>query len=405
MLSFLQTAKYFFELTNWFIVYMYFNRTKQIAQIMELPKVKLPAKLPFSFGKKKKARKVAALDIGSFGVKLIEVLFDEKDNATLVKTGFRPIAVGTIVDKDIRDREGLVFAIQNLVDEVDPEITEVGFSLAGHKVLVDRVQVPMPTGKGNRENQIREAVMVEAEQRIPTGIDSVQLDFVELGPTEDGKRINVLLIAARNELVEDYLAVVMDAGLVPVVIDLDSIALYNAFEFNHGVPQEGGVALINVGHSLTNMAFILNGSLFSVRDISNAARSVWDRLQTELHLSTDDLKELMVGNIPLEESPSTRRAVSNATEDLGIGIGMAFSYFENMTSGAKIEKVYMSGGAVGIPFLVDSLAQKLSLPIELINSFGKIKFDRSMFEGKNLDLVKGINTVGIGVAIRTKEIV
>ena len=372
---------------------------------MELPKINLPAKLPFSLGGKKKARKVAALDIGSFAVKLIEVLFDEKGNATLLKAGMRPLAVGTIVDKDIRDREGLVFAIQSLVDEVDPEITEIAFSLAGHKVLVDRVEIPTPTGKGNREAQIRESVMVEAEQRIPTGVDSVQLDFVELGPTEDGKRINVLIIAARNELVEDYLGVVMDAGLVPVLIDLDSIALYNAFEFNHGIPEEGCIALVNVGHSLSNIAFVLNGSLFSVRDISNAARSVWDRLQTELHLSTDDLKELMTGNIPLEETPSNKRAVSNATEDLGIGIGMAFSYFENVSKGARVEKVYMSGGAVGIPFLVDSLAQRLNLPIELINSFGKIKFDSTMFEGKNIDLIKGVNTVGVGIALHAKEIV
>ncbi len=370
-----------------------------------MPKLKFPAKLPFSFGGKKKARKVAALDIGSFGIKLVEVLFDERDNATLVKAGFRQLPVGTIVDKDIRDREGLIFAIQNLVDEVDPEITEVGFSLAGHKVLVDRVEVPAPTGKGDRTAQLREAVMIEAEQRIPTGIDSVQLDFVELGTTEDGKKINVLLIAARNELVEDYVGVVMDAGLVPIVIDLDSIALYNCFEFNHGIPSEGAIAVVNVGHSLTNMAFIMDGALFSIRDISNAARGVWDRLQTELHLSTDDLKELMIGNIPLEESPTTMKAVNDATEDLAIGLGMAFSYFENMTGGTKIEKIYMSGGAVGIPFLVDSLAQKLSLPVELVNSFAKVKFDQSMFEGKNLDLVRGINTIGIGIAVRAKEIV
>ncbi|MCD6417488.1 type IV pilus assembly protein PilM [bacterium] len=361
---------------------------------MELPKIKLPV------GKKKKAEKLAGLDIGTFSVKVVVLNSDEKGNLSISAVGDHPLSRGAIVDKDIRDREGIIYAIQTLVDEVDPDITDVVISLAGHKVLIDRVEIPAPTGKGKREQQIREAVMVEAEQRIPTGIDSVRIDFIEIGEAEDKKKIQVMLFAARNEIVEEYVGVVMDAGLVPVVIDLDPIALYNIFEYNHEIPQDECIALVNIGHALSNVSFIVDGKLFSIRDISNAARSVWDRLQTELHLSADDLNQLMRGKIPLEDSPSTRRGVYAACEDLNIGLGMAFSYLENVSGGIKVSRVFLSGGAVAIPFLVDSLANNLGIPCELINSFAKIRYNNEIFGDMPIETARAMYTIATGLAYR-----
>lgn len=365
--------------------------------------MKLP-KMSFIGGKKKKAQKFVGLDIGTFSLKLSVLRRDEKGAFFLSALGKRSLPHGAVVDKDIRDREGIIYAIQSLVDDVDPDITEVALSLAGHKVLIDRIEVTAPTGKGKREQQLKESVMVEAEQRIPTGIDSVRIDYVELASSEDNKKVRIMLFAARNEIVEDYIGMVMDAGLVPIIVDLDPIALYNIFEYNHEIPAEGCICLINIGYTLSNVAFILNGELFSVRDISNASHSVWDRLQTELHISTDDLNELMVGKIPLEDSPSTRRAVYSACEDLNIGLGMAFSYLENVSGGIKVEKVYLSGGSIGIPFLVDSLSNGLGVPCELIDPFANITFDPAIFGELPIETGKAIYTIATGLAHRGGEI-
>ena len=364
---------------------------------MKLPKLQLP------FGKKKKAGKICGLDIGTFAVKLVVLKTDEKGALSMYAAGKKQLPRGAIVDKDIRDREGIIYAIQSLADEVDPDTTEVAISLAGHKVLIDRIEVQTPSAKGKREQLLREAVMVEAEQRIPTGIESVRIDFIELGQSEDGKKVQVMLFAARNEIVDDYVGMVMDAGLVPIVVDLDPIALFNIFELNHELPPEGCITLINIGHALSNVAFILNGKLFSIRDISNAARSVWDRLQAELHISSDETSELMSGKVPLEDSPSTRRAVYASTEDLNIGLGMAFSYLENISGGIKVEKAFLSGGAMGIPFLVDSLSNGLGIPCEFIDPFGKISFDPALFGEIPIQTSKALYSIATGLAYRGGE--
>ncbi len=361
---------------------------------MKFPEIKLP------LGKKKKPEKLAGLDIGTFAIKMIVLKSDEKNNLSITAAGKHPLAKGAIVDKDIRDREGIIYAIQTIVDEIAPDITDVVISLAGHKVLIDRVEIPAPSGKAKHQQQIKEAVMVEAEQRIPTGIDSVRIDYMEIGQSEDNKQTQVILFAARNEIVDEYVGIVMDAGLVPVVVDLDPIALYNIFEYNHEIPQEGCIALVNIGHSLSNVSFIVDGKLFSIRDISNAARSVWDRLQTELHLSSDDLAQLMLGKTLLEDSPSIRRAIYSSCEDLNIGLGMAFSYLENVSNGIKVDKVFLSGGAVAIPFLVDSLANSLGVPSELINSFSKIKFDPEIFGDMPVETAQAIYAIATGLAYR-----
>jgi type IV pilus assembly protein PilM len=64
-------------------------------------------------------------------------------------------------------------------------------------------------------------------------MDSVELDFQILDPDGDGLDMNVLLVAAKRELVQMKRNLLVDAGFPPSVIDVDAFALQNAFEANH----------------------------------------------------------------------------------------------------------------------------------------------------------------------------
>ncbi len=355
-------------------------------------------------GGKKKVKKIAGIDIGTFEIKVIEIKIDDKGGVQLLKAHKKTIAQGSIVDKDIRDREGLIYNLQNMVDEVDPDITEVAISVSGHKVLVDKIDVKKPSGKGKLDSQMFEAVMIEAEQRIPTGIDSVQLDFYQLDAPPDAKTVPVMLFAARREFVDDYISVVMDAGLVPYMIGLDAICLFNAFQYNYDIPSTGVVALMNIGHALSNVAFIINGKLFSIRDISNAGKSIWDRLQTELHLSTDDLKSFMHGKTRIERSQQNQRAIFNSTEDLGIGLGMALSYLENITGGMKVDMAYLSGGATAIPFFKECIENRISVPCDILNPFIKVNYDPAVFGDIPFEFAKPLYAIATGIALSAKEV-
>ena len=84
-------------------------------------------------------------------------------------------------------------------------------------------------------------------------IKSDELDFQILNPLEEGLQMEVILVAAKKELVDNKMALLADAGLSASVIDVDAFALHNAFERNYPEAMEGIVALVNVGHEVTNV--------------------------------------------------------------------------------------------------------------------------------------------------------
>ena len=349
----------------------------------------------------KRTKKLAGLDIGTFSLKLAILESDKMGNLTVKNIRKKLLTPGQIVDKEIRDHEGIVYAIQSFVDEVDPKLSEVCIAVAGRKILVDRLVIPEPTGKGKRDVLLKQAITLEAEQRIPTGIDSVQLDFVELG--SDGKNVSVLLVAARNDIVDDYVGVVVEAGLIPTIVDLEAIAAYNIFEYNYEIGPQTNIAIADIGHNVTNVVFIIGGNLFSIRDIGTAAKNVWGRFQSELRISTDELKRYMKSEAVPENSPATKKAIYNSIEELSAGLGMAFSYIENAPGGGSIDRLFISGGAVMIPFLAESLASRLGIPCEIIDPLKKISYEPEAYEDLSTVERRATYAVALGLAIRGGE--
>ena len=81
-----------------------------------------------------------------------------------------------------------------------------------------------------KEQEAREVIRWEAEQHVPFDMENVNLDFEILDPEGDGLEMSVLLVAAKRDLVQGRTALLSDAGLEPVRIDVDAFAVQSAFE-------------------------------------------------------------------------------------------------------------------------------------------------------------------------------
>ncbi len=344
----------------------------------------------------RKASSILGLDIGTFNVKLVNVVPSLSGKPKLLGFGSRTLPQSAIIEKDIKDHEGVIYAVQSLAEEVAPNTREVVLNLSGHKVFTDRIQISL----GGKKGRLSEAVMIEAEQRIPTGTAGVAVDYHHLGKTPDGKKEDVILVAARRELVEQYFYAVRDAGLEPIAIDLDFFAMFNSFEFNYGLPEEGVFALTNVGHVLTNLTFIIDGAYYTVRDVSTGAKQIWDYVQSELRMTGDDLDDLMVGKFPIDDKAAFQEAIFNAAEDIKLGLDVAFSYIENVTQGRKVEKIYMGGGGAMIDFLPEAISQKTTVPVEIMNPFRGLQPAEGVFSGLDPAKIAPMYTNAIGLVIR-----
>ena len=56
------------------------------------------------------------------------------------------------------------------------------------------------------------------------------------------------------------------------MVDVDAFALHNAFELNHPEAMEGMVALVNIGHDVTNINILEEGVPILTRDLTLGTR-------------------------------------------------------------------------------------------------------------------------------------
>ena len=346
---------------------------------------------------KKKSMGQVGLDIGSYSTKLVRLEDAGGGKKRLTALGFRELGKGTIVDKEVKDDEGLVYTIQGLISELDPDISEIIISLAGNKVFYDRFTVATTTKK---EKELVETVMTEIEQRIPTGTDNLALDYQVLGVDTKKKQSDILMIAVYSDFLKKYIDVLEAAGFTTIAVDADYFALYNAFEKNYTIPSEGVLALVNIGHTLTNLTIIVDGQFNSVRDIAVGCRDLWEHLQREMQLSTDELVPLMRGSAEWIDAEKLKNSIFVAVDDIKFGIDRAFAYFESASGGRRVDKLFISGGGAIIPYVPEALSTKFDLPCEVIDPFKEVEIDPAVFNYGTPESVGPLFAIAVGLALK-----
>ena len=211
-----------------------------------------------------KGKLAVGLDIGSGSVKLCVLKRAKRGNYQLQSFAMIPLPPEAIVDGALMNSTAVVDAIQELFASQKVRHKEVSTSVSGHSVIIKKINLPQMTAE-----ELEESIQWEAEQYIPFDINDVNID-VQILNTESTQagQMDVLLVAAKKDMVNDYTEVIHNAGLTPVVVDIDAFAVQNQFEINYEVPRSETVVLVNIGASVTNINVLANGISTFTRDIS-----------------------------------------------------------------------------------------------------------------------------------------
>src|SRR5258708_10786553 len=115
-------------------------------------------------------------------------------------------------------------------------------AVVGRAVIVNKIAM----NKLYTEDAQQEIVW-EAEQHVPYDINDVSLDFEILGDNpQDDKQMQVLLVAAKKDMVLTFADLIRESGLSPVIIDVDSFAIQNALAANYYFAPDQVVAILNI---------------------------------------------------------------------------------------------------------------------------------------------------------------
>jgi len=340
---------------------------------------------------------VIGLDIGSSSVKLLE-LQQGKNGYRLKNVGIGFLPPGAIIDGVIKELDAVTGIIQELVSNLKIKNKSVATSISGHSVIIKNVSMPVMT-----EKELEESIKWEAEQYIPFEIDDVNIDFQIMGEnTEDKNKMNVLLVAAKQDMIGDYITAIKGAGLNTVVMDIVSFALMNMYELNYPYEEDNAIALIDIGANILNMNVLKNGVSVFTRDVSIGGNRITEEIQKRKDISYEEAEALKVGGTTegVEYSEITD-IIEEVFLSLAIEIQRSLDFFWATFAEENISKICISGGcskSLGFKRIIEN--RVAGIPIEVIDPFANIDCSDKNFDPKYLEYIAPLMAVGVGLALR-----
>jgi type IV pilus assembly protein PilM len=334
-----------------------------------------------------------ALDIGSGLIKLVVVTHGSGD-PVLSKVAYTSVVDDAIVEGEIMDPGIVADAIRGLMASAGVKTKQVVIAVGGRDVIIKKIQMDRMT-----EAEARSVIRWEAEQHVPFDMENVELDFQILDPEGEGLQMTVLLVAAKRELVENKVALLAEAGLTPSIIDVDAFAIHNAFEINYPDEMRGVVALVNIGHEMTNVNILEDGIPVLTRDLPLGTRRFREDMQRERGISADEADQLLQG---VERNELLDPFLESRGEELAVGIERAAAFLQSASRSATgISRLWLTGGGGRIPGLSKVLGDRLRLPVELANPLARVRVAEGVFATMDPDEISPLLMLPIGLALRT----
>jgi type IV pilus assembly protein PilM len=342
-----------------------------------------------------KSKEVVGVDIGTHSIKVVELSWSGK-SIQLQSFGIAPVPLQAIVDGAILDKGAIVEVLQGLLREHKVKRKQAAMGLSGHSVIVKKISLPEMS-----DAELEESIHWEAEQYIPFDIDDVNLDFqiIEGEAAEEGK-MDVLLVAAKKDKIDDYTDLLIQVGLQPTVVDLDAFALQNSWEINYEVVPGRNVALVNIGAGFTNIGVLRNGMTSFTRDISIGGNHYTDALQKEFGMSAEQAERVKTGQEAATDPEAVRRVMETVSENIAVEIQRSFDFFKATTADQEIHQILLSGGSARVRQLDVFLNQRLKIETQINNPLQNIKINPRKFDPELLKENAPAAAVAVGLALR-----
>lgn len=341
------------------------------------------------------------LDIGSHTVKAVEIARKSRDKGFDLRSfGQAPLQPEAIVQGAFLNSSAIVDSIREAIESGRVRSKDVAASVSGHSVIVKRVSLPQMS-----REELEGQIQWEAEQYIPFDVNEVNLDFQILMANPDEGQMDVLLVAAKKDLIDDYVQVITEAGLNPVAIDVAAFAVQNAYEMNYEQDPTRVVALVNIGAQVVNINVIRNGIPAFTRDIMTGGSHYTEEIQKALSISYEEAERIKLGEpkagaaardvIP-QEVEQAMRSVS----DTVIGeISRSLDFFAATAADARISRVMLSGGAARTAGLAAAFKSRTGIETEVMNPLAHMITSKGLDPDHLAEIAPSL-AVGIGLATR-----
>ena len=344
------------------------------------------------------AKTCVGLDIGSSSVKVVQ-LKETSKGYQLVNFGIEPLPPQTIVDGAIMNQTAVVDAIKQLKAALKLKGKDVATAISGHSVIIKKIKVPPMT-----PDELEEQIPWEAEHHIPFSKDDVEIDHQLVNSQNAQGQMELLLVAAKKEVVSDYSMVIREAKLQSTVMDVAVFIIQNVFEANYEINPEESVALVNVGAALSNINIVSGGTSAFTRDVTVGGNVFTEEIQKRLNVSQEEAEAWKIGSIgegATDVLPSEVEAVlAEVAESVAGQFQRSLDFFLASSTDATITRIFLCGGAAKVSALQKALQEKARAQVEIMDPFSRIAIDEKKFDMAFLHQHAAEAAVAVGLALR-----
>jgi type IV pilus assembly protein PilM len=179
--------------------------------------------------------------------------------------------------------------------------------------------------------------------------------------------MDLLLVAAKKEQINEYAQLARDAKLRPIVVDIDAFALQNLFESCVGFRPGERVALVNVGANLTSLNIASDGVTAFTREIANGGNFVTEEVQRQLAIDYDLAEAYKCGYSPHGGAvpPKVYEIVTLAVDSIAAEIQRSLDFFLATSGEGDIHRLLLTGGTANVPALAPAVERRARVPVEV----------------------------------------
>ena len=344
---------------------------------------------------------LVAIDIGSSAIKMLELSGNDR-RRRLKSFDVEPLPKGAIENGIFVDPLAISDVLKKMIKKNGVKGRRTAVSISGPGAMIKKVLIA-----AGKDATVGEQGDFHASQAFQVDPAEMYYDYAEMGLAPNGQDgVEVLLVGARREIVEQYVTVIKDAGMLLGVVEAGALSLANMFEVNYGI-IDGLVTLISVGASTTNVIFIDRGRVIYSHDIAMGGDSFTASVAQTMNMAWDAAESLKISasNAQADLPAEFQRVMSETNATIAAELRQVFNFFASSPDAegsGPVKHAFLIGGGSRTVGIDAAFATAIGVPIHITNPFQNIEIDERKFK---LDRVMGLSPmfgVSIGLGTRAK---
>ena len=264
-------------------------------------------------------------------------------------------------------------------------------------MIIKKIAVPMM-----KPEELAANIRNEAEHHIPFGRDDVEIDYHVTNPMTASGQTELLLVAAKKEVVSDYIQVVRDANLSPQVVDVAAFASQNGFEVNYPLDPRETVVLINIGAAISNINIVRSGVSLFTRDVTIGGNAFTEEIQKQMGIAADEAEAYKVGGSQTEDGvvpQEVLRVMEGVSEVMAGEFQRSLDFFLATTADANVTRIVLAGGSSKVTLAASRDRAPLAVAARGRRCV-EARRDRSTLDRNYLSAHSPEALIGVGLSMR-----